>query len=335
MGQSSVVIVFGPGGKVLLLRRGPTDPWMPGRWNFPGGKIDPGECPVEAAVREVQEEGGFPIRSSDLRWLFAYHRPSGITHIFVTQVAARPTVTMPDGEHDAFVWVELPHLPQPTIPLLPDVVRRVLSSRSTQSGHTPLYWKADLGDSTLGGSMHNKHSPPWPARWPGYLPFPHAIPRSKQPVPNEESVYWAQSQFAPKWLPPGSPSFQPYRYPDGPMAHLPYRTAQGEGDLRPFTPKKPGTQWLYVQDPEALVSDTLQKLGQSAWLDDKTGHHMETLSPPCTCSPRSWCGCGKARKNGWQENLKGAYFDETGDLKVAPAVATAFLAFIAYKVFSF
>jgi 8-oxo-dGTP diphosphatase len=48
--------------RVLLLRRGPTAPWMPGRWNLPGGNIDPGETPREAAVREAKEEVGVHIQ---------------------------------------------------------------------------------------------------------------------------------------------------------------------------------------------------------------------------------------------------------------------------------
>jgi hypothetical protein len=55
----------------------------------------------------------------------------------------------------------------------------------------------------------------WPNRyasWPKYLPYPTSIPRSTRPVPNASSVNWPQSQFAPAYLPAGSPSFQPYSY---------------------------------------------------------------------------------------------------------------------------
>ena len=145
--------------------------------------------------------------------------------------------------------------------------------------------------------MHQP-SPPWPARWPGYLPFPHAIPRSRRPVPNASAIHWATSQFAPEWLPPGSPPFQPYRFPDGPMTRpLPLYTASHSGDLQPFTPPATGPDWLFVQDPEALVQDTLQKLGQSPWLDGKTGRPMQTISS-CGCGPAKNCGCsGKAKTN--------------------------------------
>lgn len=59
---------------------------------------------------------------------------------------------------------------------------------------------------------HARHAAPWPASWPKMLPFPRPIPRSRAPVPNRSSVTWPQSQFAPLYLPPGSPSYQPYSY---------------------------------------------------------------------------------------------------------------------------
>jgi hypothetical protein len=50
------------------------------------------------------------------------------------------------------------------------------------------------------------------AYWPKFLPFPYALRRDKKKVPNSNSVNWPQSQFAPLYLPAGSPSFQPYSY---------------------------------------------------------------------------------------------------------------------------
>ncbi len=46
-------VVFDPGGRVLLGRRSDT-----GNWALPGGIIDPGEEPADAAVREIFEETG-------------------------------------------------------------------------------------------------------------------------------------------------------------------------------------------------------------------------------------------------------------------------------------
>lgn len=43
------------GDKVLAARRGPGKA-LPGYWEFPGGKIEPGETPEESLSRELQEE---------------------------------------------------------------------------------------------------------------------------------------------------------------------------------------------------------------------------------------------------------------------------------------
>ncbi len=59
------------------------------------------------------------------------------------------------------------------------------------------------------------------ASWPKAVPYPYALARSKGPVPNRSSVDWPQAQWAPLYLPPGSASVQPYRYPaDGPTVSI-------------------------------------------------------------------------------------------------------------------
>jgi hypothetical protein len=70
----------------------------------------------------------------------------------------------------------------------------------------------------------------WPARWPQYLPFPYPIGRDEGPVPNRQAIDWPQSQFAPLFLPAGSPSYQPYVYKDGPYPAMKYVN----GNLPPY-----------------------------------------------------------------------------------------------------
>lgn len=52
--------LYNPQGEVLLAQRPPGKP-MAGLWEFPGGKIEPGETPEAALTRELQEELGIAI----------------------------------------------------------------------------------------------------------------------------------------------------------------------------------------------------------------------------------------------------------------------------------
>jgi 8-oxo-dGTP diphosphatase len=58
------VVVRDDAGRLLMIRRG-TDPGR-GLWSLPGGRVEPGETPAAAAVREAREETGLAIEVGEL-----------------------------------------------------------------------------------------------------------------------------------------------------------------------------------------------------------------------------------------------------------------------------
>ena len=86
------------GGRVLAARR--TTPPV-GRWELPGGKVEPGESPEDALVRELREELGVEARVDG--WLAGRTRISD-THtlaVAVVRISGEPEPT----EHDAVRWL--------------------------------------------------------------------------------------------------------------------------------------------------------------------------------------------------------------------------------------
>ncbi len=55
------VLLFDEKGGILLLQRSNNSKTNPGKWELPGGKIDPGESFNDALYREAKEETGFNI----------------------------------------------------------------------------------------------------------------------------------------------------------------------------------------------------------------------------------------------------------------------------------
>ncbi|RYP88450.1 (deoxy)nucleoside triphosphate pyrophosphohydrolase [Nocardioides guangzhouensis] len=89
-------------GRVLACRR-TSPPEAAGRWEFPGGKVEAGESPEQALVRELAEELRVPVTVTG--WL------DGVAAIGETHQLRVALATVVDGaepdpvEHDATRWL--------------------------------------------------------------------------------------------------------------------------------------------------------------------------------------------------------------------------------------
>lgn len=90
-------------GRVLLTRRGPGLD-SAGRWEFPGGKLEPGESAAAALRREIEEELGLHIRVGE-RLCIVRQRPSGPRIELLAYRAELVGGELRLTDHDAARWV--------------------------------------------------------------------------------------------------------------------------------------------------------------------------------------------------------------------------------------
>lgn len=112
-----------PDGRVLVAQR-PAGKAMAGLWEFPGGKLQPGETPEAALIRELAEELGVSTHESCLAPLtFASHAYEDFHLLMPLFVCRRWQGDPVAKEHQALRWIrpqrlrELP-MPPADLPLI-------------------------------------------------------------------------------------------------------------------------------------------------------------------------------------------------------------------------
>lgn len=60
--NGAIVAILNKRDELLILKRPATDDWAPSKWALPGGKIEPNESPLSAAIRETKEETTLDVR---------------------------------------------------------------------------------------------------------------------------------------------------------------------------------------------------------------------------------------------------------------------------------
>lgn len=98
--------------RFLLLRKVDTAEIWDKKWEFPGGKIEPGESVSEALTREIQEETGLVVTQPKLIGAYTYHwdHPDFTQQTFILLhrvQAGSPNITLNPTENDDYKWVTL------------------------------------------------------------------------------------------------------------------------------------------------------------------------------------------------------------------------------------
>ncbi len=115
----------------ILLAQRPEGKQLAGLWEFPGGKIEPGERPEETLIRELKEELGITVKEACLAPLtFASHAYDDFHLLMPLYICRRWEGFVQSNEGQALKWVKphdlrqypMPPADEPLIPALIDLL---------------------------------------------------------------------------------------------------------------------------------------------------------------------------------------------------------------------
>jgi dATP pyrophosphohydrolase len=114
--KSALIVVYNQALQVLVMQRNDD----PNFWQSVTGTLEPGELPIQTAMREVQEETGIDItalgyqlvnceqvNTYEIREMWRYRYPPDVTHnqehVFCVQVNKDQPIKL--TEHSAYLWL--------------------------------------------------------------------------------------------------------------------------------------------------------------------------------------------------------------------------------------
>jgi ADP-ribose pyrophosphatase YjhB (NUDIX family) len=100
---ATVAVIYN--NKILIMRRGDSAPWMPGRYCLPGGHVEQGEDATYAASRELSEEAGISYPVDHFTTINVQYKSGYSKTVWVASVNSDKVHL--NWEHDHYVWVNL------------------------------------------------------------------------------------------------------------------------------------------------------------------------------------------------------------------------------------
>ena len=102
--------LFNEKGEILILRRSTTDKIRPQELDLVGGSIDEGESPLEAVLREINEEAGLTLHQDDVELAYSatdyFEGVNRVRFLYIGKVHGNPSITL-SYEHDLHEWMPL------------------------------------------------------------------------------------------------------------------------------------------------------------------------------------------------------------------------------------
>lgn len=109
-GLAVKAVILDESGRCLLIRRSAHNKNFVGCWEWPGGKVDPGEDFAAGLHREVAEETGLTVELTGLAGATSFEMPKVNVVVLCMESRLISGNVKLSEEHDAFVWVPLTEL---------------------------------------------------------------------------------------------------------------------------------------------------------------------------------------------------------------------------------
>lgn len=114
-----VGFLFDESSSLVVLIEKQTPEWQKGKWNGVGGKLEAGETPLQAMVREFEEEAGLKI--DDWNHYCTLHGRNSEIHFFYSVVTAEKLMSVQTMTREQLGIWSLHRVAMENFPLLPNI----------------------------------------------------------------------------------------------------------------------------------------------------------------------------------------------------------------------
>jgi 8-oxo-dGTP diphosphatase len=112
--------------KVLLLKRSNYQKQNAFEWDIPGGRLEPGEDPNKAILRETLEEAGIKVNLgipfTIFKWYSDYEKVDKVSITYISTYKSGKLKK--SSEHEIVEWYDLKNLPPKITPWVKDVIKK-------------------------------------------------------------------------------------------------------------------------------------------------------------------------------------------------------------------